>query len=174
MPPALYQWKKAALAAGEGYNHNDYTPAGYALPDPNIIAATNNPVTRAAFFTALLKLRPLLLYRLSSPKFKPLSVNQWRVVLGIEVHGQNEKKPAFQRRQELQTLLQECIDEGGMKGLVDLSRLDSAPMVWRGGVVPTFSEEPPKMAQEILWDLAEVNFHWELLSLDHIHYQGLL
>ncbi|ESK85025.1 hypothetical protein Moror_15724 [Moniliophthora roreri MCA 2997] len=77
MPLSLHHWQRAANDAGEGYYLNNYKPAGYALPDSNIIAGTSNVMTRAVFFMAVLKLQLVLIYQLSSSKFKTLSVNQW-------------------------------------------------------------------------------------------------
>ncbi|KAL0064097.1 hypothetical protein AAF712_008957 [Marasmius tenuissimus] len=170
MPSPLPVWARASLQAGTGFDPNMRPPPGmnngYALPDPNIIAGTKNQATQAAFVTTWLRLRTVLLYRLRSPTFAPLKPKEWRVVLGMEIHGQKAHTQAAQSRNGIEKMLQECLDSGDMGGSVNLANLSEAPVVWRGSTLTPFSPPPVNVVREILWEMFEINFWYELLSLD--------
>ncbi|KAL0063028.1 hypothetical protein AAF712_010051 [Marasmius tenuissimus] len=176
MPPPLPVWARASVQAGAGFDPNLRPPPGlnngYALPDPNIIAGTRNQATQAAFITTWLKLRPVLLYRLQSPTFGPLKPKEWRVVLGMEVHGQKPNTQAAQSRNDIEKMLQECLDSGDMEGSVNLANLSEAPVVWRGSSLVPFTLPPNDVLKEILWEMFEINFRYELLSLDRRCYRA--
>ncbi|KAL0059091.1 hypothetical protein AAF712_014192 [Marasmius tenuissimus] len=176
MPPPLPVWARASAQAGTGFNLNMCPPPGinngYALPNPNIIAGTRNQATQAAFITTWLKLRPVLLYRLRSPTFEPLKLKEWHVVLGIEVHGHKPNTQAAQSQNNIEKMLQECLDSGNMEGSVDLTNLSEAPVVWRGSSLTPFSLPPNNIVKEILWEMFEINFRYKLLALDHRCYRA--
>ncbi|KAK1234652.1 hypothetical protein PQX77_002145 [Marasmius sp. AFHP31] len=176
MPPPLPAWARASAQAGAGFDPNTRPPPGlnngYALPDPNIIAGTKNEATQAAFITTWLRLRAVLLYRLRSPTFAPLKPKEWRVVLGMEVHGQKAHTQAAQSRKEIEKMLQECLDSGDMGGSVNLANLSEAPVVWCGTPLTPFSLPPVNILKEILWEMFEINFRYELLSLDSRCYRA--
>ncbi|KAL0057492.1 hypothetical protein AAF712_015862 [Marasmius tenuissimus] len=170
MPPALRVWAEASRRAGAGFNPNTPPPAGrnngYALPDPNIIASTRNEKTQAAFITTWLKLRQVLMYRLQSPTFTPLKVKEWRSVLGLEIHGLKAGTEAAKAREEQQKMLQSCLKSGNMGGSVNLAHLDTAPVTWQGITLTPFSLPPSDVVKEVLWELFEINFRYELVVLD--------
>ncbi|KAK1227008.1 hypothetical protein PQX77_009970 [Marasmius sp. AFHP31] len=148
MPPPLPAWARASAQAGAGFDPNTRPPPGlnngYALPDPSIIAGTKNEATQAAFITTWLRLRTVLLYRLQSPTFAPLKPKEWRVVLGMEIHGQKAHTQAAQSRNEIEKMLQECLDSGDMGGSVNLANLSEAPVVWCGSTLTPFSPPPAR------------------------------
>ena len=105
MPLGIAAWTSALLAAGEGYDPM-HPPLGgvdngYALPDPNVLAGIGNDVTRGAFFTTWLKLRPALLYRLRSSAFRPFKASQWRRILGLEIYGTKSESTHAGKEREL-------------------------------------------------------------------------
>ncbi|KAL0573802.1 hypothetical protein V5O48_008147 [Marasmius crinis-equi] len=174
-PPSLSQWSRASAAAGDGFDPNTPCPTGrdngYALPDPGVIVGTGNEDTRTAFFTTWLRLRAVLLYRLLSPKFRPMRTKHWRGVLGVGIHGLKADTRAAERRLEQQRMLQECLNAGGMQGSVDLSKLDSTPVQWRELSLDQSVHPPLPVAREIICELYEINFRYELISLDRFCYQ---
>ncbi|KAK1216265.1 hypothetical protein PQX77_021101 [Marasmius sp. AFHP31] len=176
MPPPLLAWARASAQAGAGFDPNTCPPPGlnngYALPDPNIIVGTKNQATQAAFITTWLRLRAVLLYRLRSPTFAPLKPKEWRVVLGMDIHRQKAHTQAAQSRNEIEKMLQECLDSGDMGGSMNLANLSEAPVVWCGLTLTHFSPPPANVAREILWEMFEINFQYELLSLDSRCYRA--
>ncbi|KAK1215779.1 hypothetical protein PQX77_021589 [Marasmius sp. AFHP31] len=175
MPPALKVWAEASQSAGSDFNPNTPPPTGrnngYALPDPSIIASTKNEPMQAAFITMWLKLRQVLVYRLQSPTFVPLRAKEWRSVLGLEIHGLKAGAGAAKARDEQQKMLQSCLQSGNMGRSVDLSDLGTAPVMWQGTSITPFALPPKPIVQEILWELFEVNFCYELVALDRFCFQ---
>ncbi|KAK1216699.1 hypothetical protein PQX77_020662 [Marasmius sp. AFHP31] len=159
LPSANSNRDKASTQASAGFDPNTPPPPGlnngYALPDPNIIAGTKNQATQAAFITTWLRLRA-----------------EWHVVLGMEVHGQKAHTQAAQSWNEIEKMLQECLDSGDMGGSVNLANLSEAPVVWCGLTLTPFSPPPANVAREILWEMFEINFQYELLSLDSRCYRA--
>ncbi|KAL0570739.1 hypothetical protein V5O48_011220 [Marasmius crinis-equi] len=178
MPASLENWARASAVVGEGFDPNTPSPenidTGYALPDPAVIAGTTKEATHAAYFAAWLRLRPVLLYRLLSPKFRPMRTRSWHSVLGIDIHGHKENTRAAVRQEEQQTMLQECLTTGGMQCTVDLSNLDATPVEWCGQQLNPAVSPPPHVAQWILCELFEINFRYELVALDRFCYRGPL
>ncbi|KAL0565188.1 hypothetical protein V5O48_016841 [Marasmius crinis-equi] len=170
MPLSLLNWAKASMAAGFGFDPNAPAPEdkdnGYALPDPGVIAGTANEATQSAYFTTWLRLRTVLMYRLLSPTFRLMRTKELRSVLGLEVHGLKADTRAAARRAEQQKMLQECLTSGGMHGTVDLSNLEATPVRWREQVLEPCISPPLPVAQQILCELFEVKFRYELIALD--------
>ncbi|KAG7088003.1 hypothetical protein E1B28_012042 [Marasmius oreades] len=175
IPPALPVWSEACVQAGASFNPNTPPPNGhdngYAFPDPNIIAGTANDSTRAMFIMTWLKLRPVLFYRLRSPTFQPLKTKQWRSVLGLEVHSLKSDTLAAKLRAEQQKMLQECLDTGNMQGSINLDKLSNATVKWQGSALPPATLPPVHIVHQILWELFEANFRYELVALDHFCYR---
>ncbi|KAL0565964.1 hypothetical protein V5O48_016053 [Marasmius crinis-equi] len=175
MPSSLANWSRASTNAGSGFDPNSPSPDGrdngYALLDPGVIAGSKQDPVRAAFFATWLRLRPVLLYRLLSPAFRPMKTKDWRSVLGIQVHGQKSDTRAAERRTEQQEMLQKCLTSGGMQGTVDLSNLDATPVQWLEQPLQASVDPPAPIARQILCELFEINFRYELVALDRFCYQ---
>ncbi|KAK1234307.1 hypothetical protein PQX77_002490 [Marasmius sp. AFHP31] len=191
MPVTLPTWGAASSQVGQHFDPN--TPAirgahpGYALPDPNFVAGTANEVVRAQYVTTLLKLRPLLHYRLRSPTFSPLKPQQWRSIVGMEAHSTQTGTRVDARRIAMASMLKECLISGQMEvssilqmsrsraqrhsqGTFDIDRLDRAPVQWAGQDYDQAGMPPVQVAQQLLWELFEINFRYELVALDrHCH-----
>ncbi|KAF9014426.1 hypothetical protein BDZ89DRAFT_915244, partial [Hymenopellis radicata] len=138
---------------------------GYTLPDPNIIVGHSRDATRTAFFLTWLKLRTLCIYLIRSTAYEPLTPKQWRKILGLEIHRTTTATRFGQEHMNLERMLKTCLDEGGLQGSLDISNLAAAPIEWCGQkLLATMPSSP--MAQEILWELFEINFRHELVALD--------
>lgn len=57
------------------------------------------------------------------------------------------------------------------QGSVNLSHLSATPLVWGGQPIEITTPLSPQVTRPILWELAEVAFRCELLSLDEILYK---
>ncbi|KAL0573871.1 hypothetical protein V5O48_008073 [Marasmius crinis-equi] len=172
-PSRLVNWASACAMAGEGFDPNASAAQGYALPDPAFIAVSANEKTVAGFLTTWLRLRQVLVYRLMSPTFRPLPTRDWRSILGIEMHGLKADTRAATKRREQEQMLQKCLISGKMQGAIDLSNLGSAPVEWRGQTLQPFVMPPVPITKEVLWELHEINFRYELIAVDRAYYRGL-
>lgn len=192
VPRSIDSWTKAlARVRADTTNMPKFVPAasinaGYALPDPNVIAGVESDTTRGYMFTAYIRLRHVLHYRLQSFAMEPLKANAWRRILGIELHPSEGDGRSKVQHQETKKDLCECIEKGGLqvcdlltyicllisrKGTVDISNLKHSPVNWRGTELEEYQVPPPRIAKEILWELFEVNFRFELLALDRQCYE---
>ena len=108
----------ASEHAGRGFNPNipvrDGFCRGYIFPDPNLLAGHQNPSSRAAYFTTYLKLRQLLIYRLSQAENNDFSVGTWRKILGLELHGTRTDTTSGKLRREVQETLAKCVEGMGV------------------------------------------------------------
>ncbi|KAL0568378.1 hypothetical protein V5O48_013609 [Marasmius crinis-equi] len=176
MPRTFSTWAAASVAVGETFDLNIAPPAGrntgYALPDPNILVGTKNEGARIRYVTTWLKIRPVMLYRMRSPTFEPLKTSDWRSILGMEAHSTKTDTVVGKRRSEMQAMLRECLVTGGLQGTIDLDHLDTAPAKWGDASFDPTVMPPTDIVQQVLWELFEINFRYELLALDRICYQG--
>ncbi|KAJ8094547.1 hypothetical protein PM082_010982 [Marasmius tenuissimus] len=177
MPPFLKPWRQASERVGETFNPNAHlTPLGYFMPDPQMIAVcgleSGRFDTRIAYLEVWLKLRHILCYRLRTPTLKPMGPSRWRTVLGIEKMGFKDKKAAKQKA-EVEALLVETLKLANLESTVDISRLDTASVSWKGSGI-SVAAASNVVLQEILWELFEIGFRYELMIMDRKFYGGKL
>ncbi|KAL0567742.1 hypothetical protein V5O48_014255 [Marasmius crinis-equi] len=177
MPPFLPSWRKASELVGQTFNPNEHkNPLGYFLPDPQMIAVcgleSGRFETRTAYLQVWLKLRHVLCYRLRTPAVKPLGPSRWRTVLGIEKMGFKEKRAAKQKA-EVEEILVETLRSGNLECTVNITRLSTANVLWKGKPVDV-TNAPNTVLQEILWELFEIGFRYEVLLMDRKYYGGKL
>jgi hypothetical protein len=124
---------------------------------------------REAYFMTWLKYRPAFIYRVSSKDFAatPMPTAVWRDVLTYESSHRKMGEKSDQKRDtkssqlhaHAQDFLQNCIEAEE----VTLVGLEKGEPKWMGSVVETLSDAE---REEILWELSELNFRFELLALD--------
>ncbi|KAF9013828.1 hypothetical protein BDZ89DRAFT_923027, partial [Hymenopellis radicata] len=112
----------------------------------------------------------ILHYRLQSPAFKPWAAPEWRRVLGLEIHPTSGAGWASQAHEQIKADLTLCLTEGQLQGTVNLASLSEMPVVWWGLTLAANQIPPADVAQQILWELFEVNFRYDLLVLDRACY----
>ncbi|KAJ8085059.1 hypothetical protein PM082_003838 [Marasmius tenuissimus] len=172
MPKSLPAWKAASEAIGSSFE--DKMPSlpglddGYAVPDPNIIVGGLNETAKVRYVTTTLKLRPLLLYRLRSPTFRPYRTREWRGAVGIEAHPLKGDSRTGKRRVKMIEVLKECLASGNLEVKFDFDDLSSVPVEWKGQRYVQDSMPPTSVVQEFLCELFEINFRYELVALDRL------
>ncbi|KAJ3978216.1 hypothetical protein F5890DRAFT_1373135, partial [Lentinula detonsa] len=141
------------------------------LPLPRLLASPINSEMQSRFFLAWVHIRDFFVYLLSRDSFSPLSNKKWRSLLDImsgESSGENSKTKAGKQHAEMKELLEKfvCGVESVTFELKPLSK-DDITGHFNGRMV-IFIKAGPLLsdAREILWDLNELNFRQELLSLD--------
>jgi hypothetical protein len=126
----------------------------YIFPEPGIFANANER-RRATYFTTWLSIEPACIYRLygSSSNVTPLSNQEWRDILIGPIASKTLTSKAARAREHARQLLGSALDDLDIQvndvsaSAATLQLTDSA-------------------AQKILWQLTELNFRFELLSLD--------
>ncbi|KAJ3791914.1 hypothetical protein GGU11DRAFT_670027, partial [Lentinula aff. detonsa] len=141
------------------------------LPLPRLLASPIKPEMQSRFFLAWVHIRDFFIYLLSRDSFSPLSNKKWRSLLDImsgESSGENSKTKAGKQHAEMKEMLEKFVAgaESVTFQLKPLSK-DNVTGHFNGRLV-IFIKAGPLLsdAREILWDLNELNFQQELLSLD--------
>jgi hypothetical protein len=174
LPRAIPSWRDAlhdVKGCNVGFALPEQIPTdlGYVFPEPALFVSTQSSVRQDAYFHGWLKYRDVLLYRLSSDfNATPMPNTVWRKLLGFELDNSKGKKNVGSsmstRASKLRDLaidfLQDCLKAPG----VAFAEPEAEQQLhWNGKVVDSPSDLE---REEILWELAELNFRFELLALD--------
>jgi hypothetical protein len=96
-----------------------------------------------------------------------MSNRRWRALLNyggtVEGTSSSGSTKSSQLRLEMQELLGNCLDEAGVA--IDMSSA-SSDVFWREAQLSMGSMPDIRITQEILWELYELNFRFELIALD--------
>ena len=133
----------------------------YTFPDPGLFT---HPATAAKYIESWLRIRDFWFMRVEKEPSLAMSNQTWRTFLSMDptASEKGETKAARRRQESLNMLLPTT----NMYPEVKLRGTSMGPIVWQGqeylpGVLP-----PENVVRQILWELYEVNFIHELLSLD--------
>jgi hypothetical protein len=156
---------------------------GYAFPEPGLFVGVTTEERQALYFANWLKYRDALIYWLAFSSSASTTSNKlWRTLLTLPLNHNpvappkhdNTKKTSRSQKQHniVYMLLESCfnMDEGvalNPGALLDIS--------WQGQTLSSTSVPPVQIAQEILWELYELNFRFEFMALDrreHVPPQG--
>jgi hypothetical protein len=172
LPPAIPTWRAALenvdVNAAKFTHPKVYpTDLGYVFPEPASFLSIQSPDRQKGFFQTWLRYRHALIYRVSSGGFdaQPMPNTVWRALLSHDFLAKSNAAKAGTRSQKIHDMakdfLQSCLDAEG----VELGDLDdrNAPVTWNGKAFESLGKEEYK---EIIWELAELNFRFELLALD--------
>jgi hypothetical protein len=203
-PPPIPSWSLALLNVQQDptrfkLNTSNETDTGYAFPEPAAFIALESDARRRSFFRTWLRLRALLIFRMSSEDFdeaKPMKAQAWRELLGLnflnnrlpdlpstsapssssrstkcgQSSQSNNSNPGASstsgqsRSQRLRDMMAKflagCLDAAD-NDLGDESESNSVS--WNG---IDFDALGDHHFEEVLWELAELNFRFELAALD--------
>jgi len=156
---------------------------GYVFPDPVLFLGVGTPETQAKFFYNLLTHRPPLIYRLTAHQSnsKPLSSQVWRSMLHLPIGGlqppsrphtstsglptntsTSERTKSAKRLEVICSLLENCLNVDG----VEVNETQTNEVFWQEQQLSAGSLPSQQVAQEILWELFELNFRFEFMALD--------
>lgn len=168
MPPSIWVWENAlnavdrTIIAHRALRGSDR----YVLPEPALVVSSDNVARRQLLLHNLNLMMDALIYRLGDPQspHQLFSAQQWRDVL---VGNAAAPQRVVHRKDRTQTkasadsmvlhdLLAPAFRACGLTEYPDLS-------------VPSGTSPRTTIhrAQEMLWQLAETNFRFEFLALDH-------
>lgn len=120
-----------------------------------------------SFFSTWLKYRTAFIYRVSSggSNARPMPNTVWRTLLGLEHITKDNPGKLGTRSQKLREtvkdFLQNCLEEEGVALTADADH--NMEVTWQG---KAFKDLGKDEFEEILWELAELNFRFELMALD--------
>jgi hypothetical protein len=133
----------------------------YAFPDPGLFI---HPATAVRYIQSWLQVRDTWFRRLTKESSLALSSQSWRTFLSIDhtAPGKPDTKSALRRQCALDLIL----PNSAMYPGVDRQSVLTGPIIWRGREYPLGALPPENVLREILWELYELNFIYELQSLD--------
>ncbi|KAF8833172.1 hypothetical protein BDN67DRAFT_1017862 [Paxillus ammoniavirescens] len=168
MPPRHPDWADA-LEKGRKPLTPGIMGSGYLLPEPAVFASVQSPESCKWFFANWLLLRPLWFgCVLADPSMVAPSPKIWQGFLNSKPSANASASSSTARTATVQSGVASFF--GGL-----LPELGDAS-TWAGDNTVTFQNQviaistltnpPPEVAQPILWELSELSFRFELLTLD--------
>lgn len=158
MPPPIPAWAAALRRVDRRaeIDPGQHERFAYIFPEPALLISSPDDSKRQLSLHHYTMLYDALLYRLGNPSSsrRPLSSQQWRDVLYGKVHTQGRGKAAG-RSSIIEEVLGPALQACGMSGYHDFPADPS-----------TIPHITVNRAREILWELAESSFRFELLALD--------
>lgn len=122
------------------------------------------------YFVNWLQCRDLLVYRLSSTDFDapPMPNSTWRTLLGGSIDDLFQMPSssaevltkAARRRFDIQKILGQCRQE------ISIDNEHTVSVMWRGQTYDPGSSLPDDVKRDVLYDLYETGFYFDLLSLE--------
>jgi hypothetical protein len=137
----------------------------YVFPDPGLFVTPASDEKKAKFIEAWLRAREALIVRVTNEASVAMSGQSWRDFLATDVSATLEKKDtkAARRRQHILDMLTPKSD---LFPEVKTRSTAGEPMIWQGKKYIPHILPADHIIREILWELYELNFYFELLSLD--------
>ncbi|KAK0212055.1 hypothetical protein IW262DRAFT_1467523 [Armillaria fumosa] len=176
LPPAVPVWQ-AAVEVTSSDRSRCYPEArvpeanGYIFPRPDIFVGVQDEHKSLELIKAWLCLRPLLLACVSCSSYsaQPIAHQSWRVILNLDhlmkaarsggdSSSRGTPTKAARWREQATDFLQGCAGELRID-----ANFNVGVAVWRGVELEKLTNDHHR---EISWELAELNFRFELLALD--------
>ncbi|THU86473.1 hypothetical protein K435DRAFT_868264 [Dendrothele bispora CBS 962.96] len=170
-PPAVPAWSSALSELSPFHDVRVPEKLGTYLPLPESLLSSNSEQTQAYLIATWIKLRPLFLWLLSNAGSNPLNLkgHQWRSILDLG-HGLQYNKGSgtatSQKHKEMEKLLRQHLADRRHRVDLTLETIPTADVNWRDEALSQDRLPRPEVAREILWELYEINFRMELMTLD--------
>lgn len=137
----------------------------YAFPDPGLFVYPASDEKKARFIESWLRIREAWLMRITHETSLAMSGQNWRDLLAIDLSVIEEKSDtkAAKRRQKIRAILTPRSEH-----FLEIRTRSTAgePVTWQGNNYPPGVLPADHIVRGILWELYNLNFAYELLSLD--------
>jgi hypothetical protein len=158
---AVNQSPSFLVEAIKSFNHFGH----YAFPDPGLFVSPASDEKKAKFIESWLRIREAWLMRVANETSLAMSGQNWRDLLAIDLSAIQEKKDtkAAKRRQQILAMLTPKYEH-----FPDVKTRSTAgePVTWQGKNYPPNVLPADHVVRGILWELFQLNFAYEFLSLD--------
>jgi hypothetical protein len=137
----------------------------YAFPDPGLFVSPISDEKKARFVESWLRIREGWLIRLATETSLAMSAQNWRDLLTSDlstIHEKSDTKAAKRRQQNMVLLTPKSELFPGIK----TRSTSGEPMTFQGNKYPPGLLPADHIVRGILWELYQLNFAYELLSLD--------
>ena len=166
LPPAAPAWADALKAIDQSPQciKKDAPKKVYALPVPSLFVTPSNDQKKISYLMTWIKFRAAWIWCLESQANMAVSTQTWRDFLGMNFNkAANDQTAAGQRHELMKRLMGDTLDK---PGLSTSSSSGSQVALWRGQQLEDNVMLPLTVVHEILWELYELSFRYELLALD--------
>jgi hypothetical protein len=137
--------------------------AHYAFPDPGLFVTPTNDKKKAKLIETWVRVRPAWIVRIVHEGLS-MSSQEWRDLLSMDLSdlsGNGDSK-AMKRREKIRDKFTPTSSDPGVRFRSTVGE----PFVWQGrGYIPGVLPVTGVVCQ-ILWELYELNFTYEFISLD--------
>ncbi|KAF9060353.1 hypothetical protein BDP27DRAFT_1188775, partial [Rhodocollybia butyracea] len=167
-------WENA-LKLLSNYNQSlpkgNETKGGYYLPPPRFFITPQNATTRCSLFHGWLRIRELVLYLLASPTCDSLclSYKEWHALSDItsgfwSPNASERETKRGKQHVQMMAVLERCLQQSSVNLRLEIIAFEVT--YWQGRELPRSEMPEPGICRRILWEVNELNFRQELISLD--------
>ena len=137
---------------------------GYVFPEPALFLAVQNKEHQDAYFQSWLRFCTAMIYWVSthSSTALPSPNSLWHNLLAFELIGEKKAGSSSTKSSKLWETAQRFMDDSVMADGVGFVELNDGQMIWNGSLITSLGDHE---CEEILWELAELSFRFELLAL---------
>lgn len=167
-PLRLPWWDTACERLLKLHDHTGHSLLHSPVPNPVIFLLPDNQL-RSNFLLTWLRLRPVVLWRLSLPNARFYASKDWRAMLEA---ADGYKTAASDRRTKMLAELNKLVDTSrsmlSSQMTINPANLQSSPALWNDVPVEldASGQLNGEVIREVIWELYETNFRIELLTLD--------
>ena len=162
-PFSIASWDTALLAV-DRFSVSQQS-GHYAFPDPGLLVTPTTDERKAKLIEMWLRIREAWSVRIRHGELLSMSGQHWRDCLSTDFNnllGKSDSKATKRRQKILETLTPRLLSDPGVKPRSTAGE----PYFWQGhsylpGVLPEVN-----VVRQILWELYELNFIYEFISLD--------
>lgn len=160
-------WADALKNVDQSLQHikTDAPRKVYALPEPALFVTPSNNQKKISYLMTWLGCQPAWLWCLESKDKMAVSSQMWRDLLGTNFHQRgNDQTAVGKRHEQMQKLIGHTLDKPGLS--LSTSASQSKLVLWRGQQLVDNVMPPLRIVHEILWEIYELSFRYELLALN--------
>ncbi|TFK65362.1 hypothetical protein BDN72DRAFT_860683 [Pluteus cervinus] len=171
-PPAIDSWKASQLSVNRGSNYGGAAAGvalGYVFPEPAGIVSAANVERQREMLKGWLACRTAVIFSVTSnaSNAAPVPAAMWKKLISLEFqHSKADNTRSAKLEQQASKLLQSCLNNINASS-TQQSRLrlksSSLTSTWRGIAFENLTDQH---LEEVLWELSELNFRFELIALD--------
>lgn len=159
-PFAIPAWSVALQAVDRSLPFQQF--GHYTFPDPGLLIGT---AKKTKFIETWLRTREAWIVRVAHDGSLAMSGQSWRDLLATDLSrfsDDGDTKAARRRKRVLDTLMPNSLSDPEVKVRSNAGE----PFAWQGHSYPSGVLPADHIIQQILWELYELNFTHEFLSLD--------
>lgn len=167
-PPTPTVWSEALGSLDRSkFLVRDDLPHGYAFPSAALFAGVQTEERRQSYLRKWITHRPALIHRFipTDSDAGPLSSDHWRSFLSNDLSKITSLDRRKQKKEQMRDLLGRAWETFGEAS--DSSENVQGTLKWRDKAIGHSENIASTVAQEILWEISELNFRVELMALDH-------